>query len=360
MNWKQNWPETRQHFIDWWNHQGLVITINGVSLPVDTPHELVEKPASATSLHDAFTNAEQRAARNHFALSRQAFPADTLPISITDIGPGSLALFCGSEPRFSNETVWFDPCIDSCPEPECLPTVRFDKSNTWWKITESILQSCVELSQGKYMVGCPYLVENLDILAALRGSQNVLIDLLDRPQWVELKIHEINQVWFEAYQRIYDIIALEDGSSAFGAFHLWGPGKTAKVQCDAAAMLSPDLFDSFVLPALTQQCEWLDCSMYHLDGTQAMVHLDSLLSIDALNAIEWTPQAGIEGGGHPRWYDMYRTILDNGKSLQVVDVHKDEILPLLEAIGGKGVYIITWCNSSEEAQKILKTVERYR
>lgn len=23
--WKPNWPETRQHFEDWWNHTGLVL-----------------------------------------------------------------------------------------------------------------------------------------------------------------------------------------------------------------------------------------------------------------------------------------------------------------------------------------------
>jgi hypothetical protein len=360
MKWKQNWPETRQHFVDWWNHQGLVITINGISLPVERRHEFIEKPADAASLHAAYTNAEQRAKRNHFALSSQAYPGDTLPISITDIGPGSLALFCGSQPRFSNETVWFDPCMHTCTEPENLASIRFDESNTWWIITENILMSCAELAYGKYLVGCPDLIENLDILASLRGTQNVLMDLLDRPHWVEQKIYEINQVWFAAYQRIYEIIALEDGSSAFGAFHLWGPGTTAKVQCDAAAMLSPQLFDTFVLPALTEQCQWLDWSMYHLDGTQAMVHLDSLLSIDALDAIEWTPQAGIESGGRPRWYPLYRKILNAGKSVQAVDIHKDEVLPLLDAIGGKGVYIITHCESMDEAEEILAAVEGYK
>lgn len=358
--WKSNWHETRRHFVDWWNRQGLVITINGVSLPGDCRHDQGAKPADAASLFDAYTIADQRALRNHFTLSRQAYPGDTLPISITDIGPGSLALFCGSEPRFTHETVWFDPCMHACPEPEHLPPIRFDESNNWWKITESILQSCAELAQGKYLVGCPDLVENLDILAALRGTQNVMMDLLDRPQWVEQKIYELNQVWFEAYQRIYDIIALADGSSAFCAFHLWGPGKTAKVQCDAAAMLSPALFDTAVLPALTEQCEWLDWSMFHLDGTQAVVHLDSLLSIDALDAIEWTPQAGIEGGGHPRWYPLYKKILNAGKSIQAVDVNKDEVLPLLDAIGGKGVYIATWCVSIEEAEELLAAVEGYR
>jgi len=100
--------------------------------------------------------------------------------------------------------------------------------------------------------------------------------------------------------------------------------------------------------------------MYHLDGTQAAIHLDSLLSIDALDAIEWTPQAGIENGGHPRWYAMYKKILAAGKSIQIVDARKDEILPLLDAIGGKGVYIFTRCDTMNEAEELLAAVEPYR
>ncbi len=43
-----------------------------------------------------------------------------------------------------------------------------------------------------------------------------------------------------------------------------------------------------------------------------------LLAIEPLDAIEWTPQAGIEPGGNRRWHDLYRRILAAGKSVQVL------------------------------------------
>ena len=43
------------------------------------------------------------------------------------------------------------------------------------------------------------------------------------------------------------------GGVVFGAFRIWGPGKTAKVQCDASAMFSPAMFEQFVVPALTEE-----------------------------------------------------------------------------------------------------------
>ncbi len=79
-----------------------------------------------------------------------------------------------------------------------------------------------------------------------------------------------------------------------------------------------------------------------------------------MDAIEWTPQAGIEGGGHPRWFDMYRRILAAGKSLQIVNVSHDELIPLLDAIGGKGVNVMTTFADDREADAIMRQVECYR
>ena len=359
--WKSNWDSTRQHFVDWWNHDGLVVGMwGGPALDGGAHEDTPPPPTAATTVRDRYCNARLRARGNHHALAHQSFAADVLPLSDTDIGPGSLALFLGSEPGFSEETVWFNPSIQNCDKPEELPPFRFDELNVWWQLTRATLEACAELGRDKYLVGCPDLVENVDILAALREPQRLLMDMIERPDWVTEKVAEINQVWFDAYRRIYDIIKLDDGSSAFGAFRIWGIGKTAKVQCDASAMFSPDMFKRFIVPSLTEQCEWLDNSMYHLDGTQAVCHLDALLEIESLDAIEWTPQSGIESGGNARWYDLYKRILDCGKSVQVVDVHADEIVPLLDAIGGKGVYVITSFATPGEADAVMTKVEPYR
>lgn len=357
--WKVNWEQTKQHFVDWWNHEGLLIGMWGAPETSRCIHENVPVPAKPATIEERYCNAAFRAAENHYRLSRSIFPADVLPSATTDLGPGSLALFCGAKPGFAEDTVWFYPCFEQDLEPEKLPPLHFDPNHPWWRTTENIIRRCVELSRGKYIVGCPDLIENVDVLSSLRGAQTLLMDMVERPEWVGQKIQEINDVWFAAYQRIYDLIKLEDGSSTFGAFYIWGPGKVAKVQCDASAMFSPRMYQRFVVPALTAQCEWLDHSLYHLDGTQAMVHLDALLQIQPLDAIEWTPQAGIETGGHKRWHDLYRRILAAGKSVQVVNVEPDEVLPLLEAIGRKGVYMLIQFKDEREAEKILERVGSY-
>ena len=357
--WKSNWAQTQNRFVAWWDHKGLLIGMWGAPETGRCIHETVAAPIHPAALEERYCNAAFRAAENHYRLSRSVFPLDVLPCATTDLGPGSLALFLGAKPGFVEDTVWFHPCIEQEPEPETLPPLRFDPNHAWWRTTEEILRRCTESARGKYIVGCPDLIENMDVLASLRGAQTLLMDMVERPEWVEQKIWEINEAWFAAYQRIYDLIKLEDGSSTFGAFYLWGPGKVAKVQCDSSAMFSPKMYRRFVVPALTAQCEWLDHSLYHLDGTQAMLHLDALLEIGPLDAIEWTPQAGIETGGNKRWHEMYRRILAAGKSVQVVNVEPNEVLPLLDAIGRQGVYMLIQFKDQREAERILELVGSY-
>jgi len=356
--WKPNWEETKRHFINWWHHEGLVLCMWGAP-ESDNQHEQYDHPGVSPDADYSYTHPNWRASWNHYTLTRQSFPADVMPVADTDIGPGSLALFMGSDAVLADDTVWFLPCIEPS-DPDGHPTLRFDPESTWWTITEATLTACAELARGKYLVGCPDLVENIDIVAALRDPQLMLVDMLERPDWVIEKVKEVNQVFFEVYDRVYDIIKLEDGSSVFGAFRLWGPGKVVKVQCDTSAMFSPAMFEKFVVPALTEQCEWLDYAMFHLDGHQCIKHLDLLLDIDALDAIEWTPDPQVPAGGDPAWYPMYRKILEAGKSVQAIGVKPEEVEPLLDAVGGKGLYIMTTFENEEQAAQLLKRVEPYR
>jgi len=358
--WKPHWEQTRRHFTQWWRHRGLVVGMWG-GVPAARPHaELPSPEAIAADSPEWFCDPRARARRNHHLLAHQDFPLDMIPTSDCMIGPGSLALCLGCQPRFGRHTIWFEPFMQDDEDPEQRAPLRFDPENRWWKIHEATLRECAQLASGRYMVGCPDLIENLDILISLRGASRVLTDLIDRPEWVHTKLREINRVYFDVYDRVYEIIRQPDAGAAFEAYKLWGPGRTAKVQCDAAAMLSPAMFREFVVPPLREQCGRLDFTMYHLDGHEQFRHLDALLEIDELDAIEWTPNAGLPLGGDPQWFDLYRRILAAGKSLQVYLVQPHEIVPVLDAIGGEGVYILGLFQNRAQADTTARQIEPYR
>ncbi|MBN1553792.1 MAG: hypothetical protein JXA11_03540 [Phycisphaerae bacterium] len=361
LTWKENWEQTKRRFLGWWNRKDLVVSFASYGgIPTtDAPHEVVPEIPDPPSREAGYLDVENRVRRNHYKLSRDWFPAETLPLANTMMGPGSLALFLGSEPGFAESTVWFKPCLQDVEKPEELPPLKFNPESRWWKLTEETHRRQAELARGKYLAAYPDLVENVDILAALRDPQKLMFDLIERPEWVERSVMEINRAFFEAVDRLYEIIRQPDGSSAFAAFGVWGPGKVAKVQCDASAMFSPAMFRRFVMPALTEQCDWLDHSLYHLDGTQAMCHLDALLEIESLGAIEWTPQTSIERGGNPRWFDMYKRILAAGKCVQAIGVKPEEVIPLLDAVGPEGMYLFVSGHDARIVEDLLKRLEPY-
>jgi hypothetical protein len=273
------------------------------------------------------------------------------------VGAGDLAAFLGAGWHFADDTVWFEPVIE---DPEHHPPLKFDPDNGPFRKLLAMTRANVERAAGRYLVGMTDIVENVDILSAMRDPQTLMMDLIERPAWVRRCVEQINQAYFEVFDAFYEVIKDPIGGNAFAAFNVWGPGKTAKVQCDACAMFSPAMFREFVAPGLTEQCAWLDYSMYHLDGPAAMVHTDELLSIEPLDAIEWTPGAGQPGGGDPCWYDFYRRVKAGGKAVQAIGVRYDEVIPLLDAVGPEGMYIMTGAANEDDAMALVEKVEAYR
>ena len=134
----------------------------------------------------------------------------------------------------------------------------------------------------------------------------------------------------------------------------------SKLQSDISTMISVDDYRRFVQPFIREQCQKIDYTLYHLDGVGATHHLPALLEIEELNAIQWTPGVGEPQGGSPKWYDLYRRILDAGKSIMACWVTLDELRPLLDNIGGNGVHLEMDFHNEDEVEQALRIVEEYQ
>jgi hypothetical protein len=360
--WKLHWDVTRTHYLDWWCHEGLVLLIAGLPT-LDTPRDGAVPPEEPHSLVERYTDPLWFARNQRAILARSLFPADNLPIAHVDYGVVQLAACFGAEPHFAEDTVWYADC---CPIPEACPALRLTKTEPWWQRYKAIMLEVLRLSSpqppagGDYLVGAPAFGSNLDVLAQLRGAQNLLCDLLDRPGWVHEKLAEINESFFVAFDDYYRHIQLPDGSSAYTFFHLWGPGKTSQVQCDFAAMISPAMFREFVIPPLRQQCAWLDHSLFHLDGPHCIGHLEHLLALEELDAVQWTPGAGQPGAGDPTWYELYTRILQAGKSVQILGASVAEAQRILDTFGPRGVFLSVDVTCADEAEGIIALAESLR
>lgn len=355
LAWKPDWPTAMAHHVQWWHGEGLVLHVDAPRAEPRLPDP--PAPEAPPTVREQLLDPDYRARFNEHHLARAALVGDTVPHASTNVGAGDLAAMLGAGWRFTHETVWYEPVID---DPENHPPLSFDPGNGPFRELMAMTRANVERAAGRYLVGITDIIENIDILSAMRDPQTLMMDLIERPAWVRRRVDEINLAYFDAFDRFYELTKDPAGGNVFAAFNVWGPGKSAKVQCDACAMFSPAMFREFVTPALTEQCRWLDFSMYHLDGPDALVHVDELLAIEPLHAIEWTPGAGQPGGGDPCWFDLYRRIKAGGKSVQAIGVRYDQVIPLLDAVGPDGMYLMTNARSEDDALALVEKVEAYR
>ena len=352
--WKENWEESKKNYLDWWNGKGIVLSMWEHLYIEGNPHAIVPKPAEAKDRSQFWFEPLWRAENLNYQLSRSSFKADILPVANTHLGPGSLAAILGAKLEGGEDTIW----IRHHEGGEMK--LELDENNPAWKLHLDLLKACKAKSNGNYFVGCPDLIEGLDVLASIKGTQEVLMDMIMQPEELEAQLQKVNDVYFQVFDRIYEIIREENGEMAFCYFSIWGPGKVAKLQSDISIMISEDDYRRFVQPFIREQAQKIDYTLYHLDGVGAQRHLDAILEIEELNAIQWTPGVGEPQGGNPCWYDLYKRILAGGKSVMANWVTLDELEPLLDNVGNQGMHINVDFKSEKDIDTALKIVEKYR
>ncbi len=351
--WKQNMEDTKAHYLRWWRHEGLVLNMWEHFQQDVVPHADIPAPPPPKDNRQKWFDPQWRARFLDWYVAHSSLMADMLPVANTQLGPGSLAAILGGVFEGAEDTIWIHP------DPHFKDDIKWDRQHPNWLLHKELLKECKRLSQGHYYVGMPDLMEGLDVLAALKGTNQVLLDTVMQPEVLEHQMQQINDIYFQVFDELYDIIR-EGDEMAFCYFSLWAPGKVTKLQSDISTMISTDDYRRFVQPFIAEQCRRIDYTLYHLDGVGAMHHLPALLEIEELDAIQWTPGVGQPQGGSPKWYGLYRQILEAGKSVMACWVTLDELRPLLDHIGGKGVHIEMDFHHEREVEQALRIVEEYQ
>lgn len=344
LKFKADWNRIKKCYTSWWNCQNTE--------PIFNMHIYHESGSNRSSVPltpaDKWLDIDSILANEENIMELSSYLADGYPGVTPYLGPGSLGTFLGAIPEFEMGTVWYEPCYDDI----CKADIIFDKSSRWWNWTLKFINMALQKGKGKYLVEMPDLCENLDTIAAIVGTQPLLYHLYDYPEEVHRLQKKILPVWFNVFETLYQLIKDEDGGMCFGFFGIWAPGRMAKLQCDFSAMISPDMFSEFVFPYLKEQSDKLDYALYHLDGPGELPHLEQILSIDSIQALQWVPLPGIYDPGDPYWDTLYRRILDAGKALHL-SMSVESVEPFIKRMGKKGILIRTNPKSDKQAYEII-------
>lgn len=354
------WTEVKERFEAWWNRSSCGRPLMHVVARREEPCGPVVPLPPPQSSEQHHLDPEYNVARYRNSINSNYFMAEAFPNTNVNIGPGSLAVYLGSEPDFQPDTVWFKPCVDDWASLE----LKFDADNYWFKRHLQILRRQRELSNGEFLVGIPDLLEGVDILAAMRDPMPFCYDLVDYPELIKKHLTVLNELYHQYFDAFYEISKDDVPGNCFTCFAIWGKGKTIKLQCDFAALMNPEQFREFVVPYLRDQARHYDRRLYHFDGPGALQHLDAVLAIPEIDAVQWVPGAGNTPSGDEKWFWIYDKVKDSGKSLWInlygSNDHRETVAvadKLVKRYGNNGLYLLFPGMSKLEADMLMHHAE---
>jgi len=191
------------------------------------------------------------------------------------------------------------------------------------------------------------------VLASFRPAERLLTDFYDHPDRVEELTWQLHELWWRYFER-FDAILRAGADPGYTA---WTPLFSEKpyymLQCDLCYMIGPEMFERFVLPELAASCRRLGNPAYHLDGPGQIAHLDMLLGIPELAAIQYVPTVSARDA--TKYPDLYRRIRAGGKRIQVFDNYSKRGLGLLDVLAeqlgdASGIAMIAHVGAEQEEQ----------
>jgi 5-methyltetrahydrofolate--homocysteine methyltransferase len=329
------WDEIRNTYDLWWNHK-LDRPLMNIRI-IDAYESDRPKPKapllSQENCNDFSISPEDIIDGIDYYLEHMKFLGDAYPHFNFDVfGPGILSAFCGAVLDNSSGQVWFSV---GTKKPIEETFVKYDYENKWVRRIKDIYAAGMEKWKGQVLLGMPDLGGILDVAAVFRTTEGLLTDLLDSPAEVIRLCTEIQTAWYEAYEDLSSALRpVNPGYSDWSLLYSETP--TYILQSDFSYMISPAMFDEFILPFLKKDCETLGHSIYHLDGVGQILHLDSLLSLENLDAVQWIYGAGKPTARH--WIDLYKRIEAVNKGIQVIG-DEDDFMAVYSAVK-KNLYYI--------------------
>lgn len=351
---KPDYEQVRQRIEAFW-HQELIdrpVTMMTLARP---PDEQVDWPASHhTSPAERWMDAQYQAELALVNLSNTEFLGDALPIVFPNLGPEVFSAFYGCEMHFGDYgTSWSDPNLHDWAE---VDKIQFDWNSPYLRKLHEMTDAMIEVGKGKFITGMTDWHPGGDAIAAFRDPQTLAMDLIDQLPEVKALLARLEADYFKVYDIFYDKVRAA-GLPATSWTPLIHDGKYYIPSNDFSIMISKAMFDDVFLPGITRECQYIDRSIYHLDGPGALRHLDSILAIKELNALQWVFGAGNEG--YERWVWVYQKCQKAGKGIQV-NCDFSEIPMVMETLDPHGLYLaVSGTPDKDSALAMLKALEKW-
>ncbi|NLC67651.1 MAG: hypothetical protein GX754_02455, partial [Clostridiaceae bacterium] len=240
------------------------------------------------------------------------YGGESMPQLFLSFGPDEIAAYCGGELVFSEDspnTNWSKPFVEDWES--ALP-LRIRDDNALWCRLLKFHRKAAEKLQGRLLLTVIDLHTNMDLLSAVRGPENLCLDLYDQPEMIDKAMESARALFPKIWNSIREAGKMDEYGYVSTFFSKHG---AATLQCDFSCMISPEMFKRWVLPALEEEAGYVNHALYHWDGPGALKHADALIASKGLHTLSFVPGAG--NGASIDYLDLFKKVQKGGKGVMV-------------------------------------------
>jgi hypothetical protein len=163
--------------------------------------------------------------------------------------------------------------------------VSLDFDNPWFIKYMDFTTALIARSRGRFPVSHGPEIGPTDLHAVLRGHTESILDLMEDPEKSAELLWKLGTIFRDIAKEFWHRVPLFHGGFFDAQYSLWSPGSIIRMQEDATAVYSPDLYRKLVQPVDRMIAAAFENSFMHLHST-SMFLLDAFLEIEDIDCFE--------------------------------------------------------------------------
>ncbi len=231
MKYAANWERSAERYTAWWQGEAIDRCCLSVTAPKKILPDLPQYTNQEVLAH--WTDPDWLLEQWVPSFENTYFAGDAFPNLWLNLGPSGHAGYCrGSRYTFMrsvglNCTTWYDPIIEDWSTD--MPV--FDEQGLLYQKTLLLARELSRRANGDFIVSMPDTSGNWDALAELRGSSDLLIDMLEEPDALQRACDILQDIWEKAVTDVSGILRSNgQKGGSIGWMQVWAHGLTAQIQ----------------------------------------------------------------------------------------------------------------------------------
>ena len=193
-----------------------------------------------------------------------------------------LEAMLGCSVEISGESIW---ARERNADWGVLERLSLEQNNPWLQKYLEFLDALVRNADGEYPVSQPILRGITDLIGALRGNTEALIDTLESPDRIKTLAARCADAIIKVSQMQYEILRPFHGGYLIEQFGIWAPGIIVRLQEDISAVYSPQIYCDLIQAFDRQIAAAFPYCLIHLHNSSLFL-LDYFLEIEEIDVFQ--------------------------------------------------------------------------